>query len=100
MKRCGYEILERNFRCRTGELDIVAKKEDTLYFIEVKARRSLRCGVPAEAVTKRKKQHILRTVRHYLISHYIIDTDIQIDLIELLLMGEKSYIRHTENIFS
>jgi len=57
----GYEIVSRNWRCSKGEIDIVAKDGDTLVFIEVKARLSVRCGRPEEAVT-RSKQERLRTL--------------------------------------
>lgn len=57
----GYNILVRNWRCSQGELDIVARQGETLVFIEVKARRSARCGTPAEAVNYYKQQR-LRTL--------------------------------------
>lgn len=100
LKRCGYEILDRNFRCRIGELDIVARQGATLCFVEVKTRSSLCFGLPGEAVNAKKKRHILRAAQYYLVSHCIIDMDIRVDLIELLQLGEKAYIRHTENIFN
>lgn len=57
----GFNVLARNWRCSHGEIDIVARDGDTLVFIEVKARRSDRCGRPEEAVT-RSKQERLRTL--------------------------------------
>lgn len=57
----GYAIVDRNWRCSRGELDIVAREGDTLVFIEVKARLSSRCGRPEEAVSHRKQER-LRTL--------------------------------------
>ncbi len=54
----GYEIVERNWRCAQGELDIVARSGDTLVFVEVKTRSSVRYGTPAEAVTGVKLRRI------------------------------------------
>ena len=55
LKTQGYEILQYNFRCRMGEIDIIAKDHGYLVFIEVKYRRDKSCGHPAEAVTPRKR---------------------------------------------
>jgi len=54
----GYEVLARNWRCREGELDLVVRKGRTIAFCEVKARTTAAFGVPAEAVTYRKRQRL------------------------------------------
>ena len=56
LERRGYEILDRRYRTRVGEIDIVARDGETLAFIEVKARRSGRFGPPVEAVGPQKRQ--------------------------------------------
>lgn len=61
----GYQILERNFRCKEGEIDIIAEKDDELFFIEVKTRRNQAFGDPCEAVDRRKIQHLRRAARLY-----------------------------------
>lgn len=61
----GYQILERNYRCRRGEIDLIARDGDTLVFLEVKYRRSAACGGPAEAVTHTKQKTICRVADHY-----------------------------------
>ena len=58
LEQKGYEILEMNFRCRRGEIDLVARDGEYLVFVEVKYRADLRCGRPAEAVTPAKIQRI------------------------------------------
>lgn len=62
----GYRILRRNYRCRMGEIDIIAAKGARLSFIEVKTRRSYDYGRPCEAVDSRKQDHIRRAASCYL----------------------------------
>jgi putative endonuclease len=54
----GYRVLDRNWRCRTGELDLVVRKGGLVVFCEVKTRTSVAFGLPAEAVTRQKQQRI------------------------------------------
>jgi putative endonuclease len=63
----GYQILERNFRCRLGEIDLIARDGRTLAFIEVKTRRSQRFGPAAAAVTLEKQRHLIKASQVYLI---------------------------------
>lgn len=62
----GYKILERNYRCRSGEIDLVCRDGSDLVFVEVKCRRSSSCGSPLEAVTPRKQKRITQTALHYI----------------------------------
>ena len=62
----GYDILRRNYRCRAGEVDIIAERWGELCFIEVKTRQSLDYGRPCESVTREKKKHIRSVAREYL----------------------------------
>ena len=71
LTRHGYQILCRNFRCRQGEIDIIARDRDYLVFIEVKYRRDEHEGDPAEAVDARKQARILRTARYYMTRYHI-----------------------------
>ncbi len=64
-----FEILEENFRSKFGELDIVAKKGNKLYFIEVKTRSNLKRGMPYEAVNKRKIHQIKKTATYFLLEN-------------------------------
>ncbi|WP_408643039.1 YraN family protein [Thermosinus carboxydivorans] len=58
LARNGYKILMRNYRCRIGEIDIVAERQGTIVFVEVKTRSSEKFGFPAEAVNYRKQQKL------------------------------------------
>ena len=67
--RQGFRILERQFRTRAGEIDLIAMDGGTLCFIEVRAKRSGRFGTAAESITPRKQQRLLRTAVYYLHTH-------------------------------
>lgn len=66
LKRHKYKIIEQNYRCRFGEIDIIAKEKDVLVFIEVKTRHSLGFGPPETAVDFYKQQHIEKVALNYL----------------------------------
>lgn len=70
----GYRILERNFRCRTGEIDIVAQEGGYLVFIEVKYRTDAAHGRPQEAVGRRKQRTVSRTALFYLKRYRCVET--------------------------
>lgn len=82
MSRMGYRILEYNFRCRSGEIDIVAADGDTLVFTEVKYRTGQRAGSPLEAVGPGKQRTICRCADVYRLIHGIpADTDCRFDVV-------------------
>lgn len=69
LKQHGYQILQYNFSCYAGEIDIVAQHEGYLVFVEVKFRASSRMGNPLEAVTVAKQRKISKTAMYYCLSH-------------------------------
>lgn len=66
----GYQILERNFRCQQGEIDLIAKEGKWLVFVEVKYRKTAKLGEPLEAVDKKKQQKIYHVAEYYLYHFY------------------------------
>lgn len=66
IRELGYKILQRNYRCRCGEVDIIAARGNKISFIEVKTRRSRNYGRPCESVDAVKQQHIRRAAEYYL----------------------------------
>lgn len=64
--RCGYDIVERNYRCKLGELDVVARDGQTLVFVEVRSRSSARYGSALETIGVAKQRRIARVAQHYL----------------------------------
>ncbi|MCI8443463.1 MAG: YraN family protein [Provencibacterium sp.] len=69
LKGRGAQLLERNWRCPLGEIDIIARMGDFLCFIEVKTRFSAALGAPEEAVGRGKRRRIAESAQHYLLSH-------------------------------
>ncbi len=77
----GYHILERNFRCRHGEIDLVAEDEHDLIFVEVKARRGTSYGLPEDALTFFKRRKLLELASYYLDLHTCADRSWRIDVV-------------------
>lgn len=101
LKNNNYIILERNFRCRQGEIDIIAKDNSTceLVFLEVKTRTNFKYGKPAESVNKLKKQHIYRAIEYYIYLNNIIKLPIRIDVIEININDKKYKLNHIKQAF-
>lgn len=83
----GYDILERGFRFRRKEIDIIAAKGDAIVFVEVKFRRTGRCGAPREAVDPRKRQRIIFAARGFLVERGLSARPCRFDVLEVRLSG-------------
>lgn len=94
LKRQGYKILERNFRCPFGEVDIIAQKGDVTAFTEVKTRTNDNYGEPNEAVGRERQKRYKNCVRFYFANREI-DCTVRFDIIEVTPKG----INHIENAF-
>ncbi len=81
LEQSGYEILEKNYRCKVGEIDLVAKDGIYLVFCEVKFRRSKVRGNPLEAVGKRKQQTLIKCAQWYLAEHKLQDIPCRFDVV-------------------
>ncbi|MCM1495415.1 MAG: YraN family protein [Bacteroides sp.] len=93
MKGQGMEILERNYHCRQGEVDIIARENGYLLFVEVKYRKDLQNGYPAESVTPVKQNRIRQVARYYLYEHHMPEeTPVRFD-VAAILGNEMQYIR-------
>ena len=93
----GYEILARNKRTPHGEIDIIAKQGDIIIFVEVKTRTSNTMGLPEEAITPRKREHMLAAAGHYSAEHEIDHWQIDVIAIEGKPAGPKPMITYFEN---
>jgi len=87
LKRRGYRILERNFRTKFGEIDIIARDRKTTVFIEVKLRESISSGYPSESVVKAKMYHLQNTALSYLKIHNLSDTPYRFEVVSILKDG-------------
>jgi len=98
----GYRLLDRNWRWRQGEIDLVAEKGGEIVFVEVKARRSHSFGTPEEAVTLAKQRKLIRTAQAYLLRQGKPQARWRIDVIalDLNVEGEVVRLEHLENAVS
>jgi putative endonuclease len=85
LESAGYAIVERNWRCRGGEIDLVARDGETVVFVEVKTRRGRDFGAPEEALTPRKAQKLMTLGQQYVVDHDLDDVDWRIDLVAIEL---------------
>jgi putative endonuclease len=81
LSRLGYEIVERNFRCPRGEIDIVARDGGTLVFIEVRSRRTDNYGSSLESVGYSKQKKLSLVAAYYLNSHGLYDIEARFDVV-------------------
>ncbi|VVA44155.1 conserved hypothetical protein [Candidatus Roizmanbacteria bacterium] len=100
LKSHSFSILEKNFRSKFGEIDIIAEKEHCLYFIEVKTRSNINYGKPFESVNKRKIYHIKKAAQYYLLKNKFEDYKLKISVFSILIENEKVDIKFWENIES
>ncbi len=95
----GYKILEKNFRIRAAEIDIIAEKDNTIIFVEVKTRSNIRKGTPAEAVNLRKQKKIIEAASVFLQDEKYFDKACRFDVIEIISEGKFFKVNHIENAF-
>ena len=81
LKKGGYNILYMNYRCRFGEIDIIARDGSYLVFVEVKYRKNLNMGSPFEAVDIRKQQKIRRVCEWFLMEKKLYDIPVRFDVV-------------------
>jgi putative endonuclease len=96
----GYHILEHNFRCRDGEVDLIALDGGTLVFIEVKLRRSLARGAAIEAVTALKQNRVRKTAQVYLAYSGRVFHRVRFDVVSIMKSGKNTDITHLKAAFS
>jgi len=99
LKKKGYRIKETNFRCRAGEIDIVAQQKDYLIFVEVRSKSNLDFGSPEESITQSKKQKLTASALTYISTHQGLPSSWRIDVvaIEIDQKGKTRRIELIEN---
>lgn len=93
----NYKILIKNFRCKIGEIDIIAKENDEIIFVEVKTRKQKKYGLPAEAVNKRKRNHMFFVAEYFLMINNMENIFCRFDVIEVYITNKKIKINHIKN---
>ena len=97
LEQIGYEIIQRNFECKIGEIDIIAKDKEEIVFVEVKTRASTLYGQPKDAVDVTKKKHIYRTAEFYIYIRHLEKYSVRIDVIEVYKKEAKFKVHHIKN---
>ncbi len=98
LKLIGYKILEKNFRCSRGEIDIIALDNSQIVFIEIKLRTSKEYGQPSEAVTEKKLNRIYKTAEYFLHVRNLLNQNTRIDVVEIYSKPQKCYINHLKQV--
>jgi putative endonuclease len=94
-----YTIVARNFRCRAGEIDLVALDGATLVFVEVRSRNGAGMGTPLESVDGRKQAQVSRVARHFLAARGWTERDARFDVIGVRFDREPPAVEHVQNAF-
>jgi putative endonuclease len=99
LQRQGYTILTRNYRAERGEIDIIARDDTTLAFVEVKTSRSSSFGEPETWVTERKQKQIGKVALAYLSEHDLDDVDCRFDVVAVTMIGNESRVKIIKDAF-
>jgi putative endonuclease len=99
LRREGYVILARNFSCRFGELDIVAERDRTVCFVEVRMRSCAAWGDPSQTVSYVKQRRVVKAAIHYLFRYDLKDRMIRFDVVSVVGRGERAVVEHLPNAF-
>jgi putative endonuclease len=84
LERAGLRVLDRNWRCSIGEIDIVAAERQVMVVCEVKTRSDTRFGTPLEAITRNKRARLRRLASQWLVAHGVLFDEVRIDVIGLV----------------
>ena len=95
----GYKIIDRNFKIRSAEIDIIAEKNNSIIFVEVKTRSNVRHGFPVEAVNLKKQKRIISAASVFLQDEKYFDFNCRFDVIEVYSVDDELKLRHIENAF-
>lgn len=99
LSRLGCAILDRNFRTRAGEIDIVAREGETTVFVEVKRREAAGHGTAAEFVSPAKMRRVVSAARLYAARHGLSESPIRFDVIAIDVMDGREQLRHHKGAF-
>ena len=99
LRRRGWRVLQRRFRNGHRDIDLVAEKDGTVAFVEVKARRGYAFGDPVEAVDWRKQRELARSAAVWIDRHGRPNDSYRFDVIGVLMEGNSVRVKHVENAF-
>ena len=99
LKRLGYRIVCRNYRCSLGEIDIIARHQGVLVFVEVKYRRTGTFGAPKWAITAAKQRKLSQVAWHYLQKQDLTETNARFDVVTISRLHGSPHVEVIENAF-
>jgi len=99
LTRMGYKIVAQNYRCRMGEIDIIAEDGETLVFVEIKTRSKTETSVAKEAVNIRKQHQIAKVALAYMKNNDFMDKRARFDVVAISMKGSEPYIEIIKNAF-
>jgi len=99
LRRARYVILERNYRCLLGEVDLIALDGTTVVFVEVKTRTQSQFGSPLDAVDRRKQRQLQRVANYYLSRHRLHDRNARFDVVAISLTNGQPHCELLKNAF-
>ncbi len=99
LERAGLSVVARNFRCRLGEIDIVAREGRVTVFVEVKERTSVSHGRGLEAVTRGKRQRLARAAQVYASAHGLSESALRFDVVEVSWLDGQAHVHHERGAF-
>lgn len=99
LRKKGYSLVERNYRCSVGELDLVVLDRRVIVFVEVKTRTDERFGAPLESVGRRKQQRMIKAALFFLSQHRLHHREARFDVVGITFMGGEPAVEHVKNAF-
>lgn len=99
LQRRGLRIVDRNWRTRSGEIDLICRDRDTLVFVEVKARSGSAFGQPYEAVGPQKQARLRRLAEEYIAEHALGDCPVRFDVLSVRFDSKPDGVEHIEGAF-
>lgn len=99
LRNKGYKLVERNFRCPAGELDLIALDGRVIVFVEVKTRSGDRFGGPLEAVPPRKQRKMIESAQFFLSQKKLHHREARFDVVGISRAGARPVVEHVENAF-
>ena len=101
LKKIGMRIICRNYRCKLGELDIVAEDHGVLVFVEVRSRRTKGYGLPQETIGLKKRAQVRKVAQYYLLKENLINRDCRFDVLAMQLdgSGKLTNVEYFKNAF-
>lgn len=94
LKKKYYKILDKNYKTRFGEIDIVAERDNVIIFIEVKLRKSIKYGYPVESVNRIKLKRIKNVAKYFIMVNRLETKQIRFDIIEVYLVSQEIFLNH------